>query len=115
MNKYTRIKIFSSLEEAENRVDMNGAEFIKAGNKNLCIARNQNGFHAFDNKCPHQGGALSKGFCNNEDEIICPWHHHGFNVKTGQGKGEYIDVYQLEFTDEGIFVLLPKSFWSFFN
>ena len=94
---------------------MNGAELIIAGNKKLCIARNQHGFYALNNKCPHQGGSLSQGFCNDEGEIICPWHHHGFDVTTGQGSGEYVEVYPLEIKDDGVFVLFPKSAWDIFG
>ena len=115
VKKFTRIQVFSSLEEAQNRVDINAGERIKVGNKTICIARNQKGFYALDDKCPHQGGSLAQGFCNNEGELICPWHHHGFNVQTGQGRGEYVDVYPLEITDEGVFVLLPQSSWNLFG
>jgi nitrite reductase/ring-hydroxylating ferredoxin subunit len=115
MKKQTRVQIFSSREEMENRVDINGAERIKAGRKTLCIARNQNGFYAMEDECPHQGASLAKGFCNNEGEIICPWHHHPFNLKTGKGRGEYVDVYPLEITEKGVFVLLPQSAWDLFS
>lgn len=115
MTRQTRIKVFSSREEAENRVEINGAERIKAGKKTLCIARNKHGFYAIDDKCPHQGASLAQGFCNDEGEIICPWHHHAFDVKTGKGTGEYVDSYPIEFEDDGVFVVLPKSAWRLFS
>lgn len=115
MKGVTRIKVYSSREEAENRIEINSGEKIKAGRKTLCIARNKNGFFALDDKCPHQGASLAQGFCNNNDELICPWHHHGFDVKTGKGKGEYVEVYPLEITNEGVFVTLPRSLWDLFG
>jgi nitrite reductase/ring-hydroxylating ferredoxin subunit len=115
MKKVTRVQIFSSVEEMQNRVDINGAFRIKAGRKTLCIARNVNGFYAVDNECPHQGASLATGFCSNDGELICPWHHHPFNVTTGKGRGEFIEVYPLEITDKGVFAILPQSAWDLFS
>lgn len=56
-------------------------------------------FYAVQNGCPHQGADLGLGslgglatspdfesFCYDErgEHVYCPWHHWGFDVKTGE-------------------------------
>ncbi|MFQ5656648.1 MAG: Rieske (2Fe-2S) protein [Candidatus Methylomirabilales bacterium] len=38
---------------------------------------------AFDARCPHKGGPLGEGTLW-EETIQCPWHHHRYDVRTGQ-------------------------------
>ena len=46
----------------------------------LCILRTNDKIYAFDDHCPHRGGALSEGtFADNC--ISCPWHHAKFDLK----------------------------------
>jgi nitrite reductase (NADH) small subunit len=40
------------------------------------------GFYASDDRCPHRGGPLVEGDLLGE-EIVCPWHLWGFDVRTG--------------------------------
>jgi nitrite reductase/ring-hydroxylating ferredoxin subunit len=40
-------------------------------------------FHAFANRCPHQGGPLSKGRLE-DGVMICPWHLWRFDARTGR-------------------------------
>ena len=40
-------------------------------------------FHAFANRCPHQGGPLSKGRLE-DGVMICPWHLWRFDAVTGR-------------------------------
>src|SRR2546430_3910150 len=39
-------------------------------------------FHAIQNRCPHEGGALSGGTLDGGD-VICPLHGYRFNLETG--------------------------------
>src|SRR6188768_2010274 len=38
---------------------------------------------ALDDRCPHQGGPLTRGTLNGET-LMCPWHCWSFNVRTGR-------------------------------
>jgi len=40
-------------------------------------------FHAIDNVCPHQGGALGEGFLKGH-VVTCPFHFWQFDIKTGR-------------------------------
>lgn len=39
--------------------------------------------HAFGNRCPHQGGPLSKGRLE-DGVMVCPWHLWRFDARTGR-------------------------------
>ena len=38
---------------------------------------------AIDGLCPHQGGPLADGPIEG-NLVYCPWHHWGFDIRTGQ-------------------------------
>jgi nitrite reductase (NADH) small subunit len=52
------------------------------GERTIAIYHTASGFFATDNVCPHRGGPLAEGDLIG-DEINCPWHLWGFDVKTG--------------------------------
>lgn len=58
------------------------AKSFQAGGKIIALYHTANGFFATDNTCPHRGGPLADGDLIG-DEINCPWHLWGFDVKTG--------------------------------
>lgn len=58
-------------------------------------------FYALADRCPHQGGPLSKGdqigelrsqgagrvsYCRRNMIIRCPWHHWAFDIETGRSQ-----------------------------
>jgi nitrite reductase/ring-hydroxylating ferredoxin subunit len=55
-------------------VTVNGAE--------VAVFRRQDRIYAIQNRCPHEGGALSAGTLDGED-VICPLHGYRFNLETG--------------------------------
>jgi ferredoxin-nitrite reductase len=55
-------------------VTVNGAE--------IAVFRRQDRIYAIQNRCPHEGGALSAGTLDGED-VICPLHGYRFNLETG--------------------------------
>ena len=55
---------------------------IHAAGRTLALYHTASGFYATDNTCPHRGGPLAEGDLIGE-EITCPWHLWGFDVKTG--------------------------------
>jgi 3-phenylpropionate/trans-cinnamate dioxygenase ferredoxin subunit len=58
-------------------------------------------FYALADRCPHQGGPLSKGdqigelkpqgagrvtYCRRNMIVRCPWHHWAFDIETGRSQ-----------------------------
>ena len=66
----------------------------------------EGGYHALDNKCPHQGGPLGEGSIE-KGYLRCPWHGWDFHPATGKPPGGYDDgipTYAVEARDDGIYV-----------
>ena len=92
-------------------------DFIRAvqvSGRKLCIIKKENEFYAVQNNCPHAGADLSKGWCT-KGKLICPYHRHEFDIKTGrgsEGQGNYIEVYLVELREDGLYIGIPKPWWK---
>ena len=71
----------------ENADDLEVDQMIltHVGDKRIVLARNENGFVAFDDSCTHKGGSLAGGMmaCGT---VMCPWHGSQFDVNDGSVK-----------------------------
>lgn len=57
-------------------------EFVVDGVE-IVVVNLDGALHAFGNRCPHQGGPLSKGRLE-DGVMICPWHLWRFDARTGR-------------------------------
>jgi nitrite reductase/ring-hydroxylating ferredoxin subunit len=73
-------------------------KLIHAKDKRIVIARTEQGYVAFDDRCSHKGASLAGGamICGT---VQCPWHGSQFDVKTGMVKAgpgnEKIQTYEI--------------------
>jgi Ferredoxin subunits of nitrite reductase and ring-hydroxylating dioxygenases len=58
------------------------AKSIVVGERKIALFHTASGFFASDDSCPHRGGPLGQGDLI-DDEIICPWHLWGFDIRSG--------------------------------
>jgi nitrite reductase/ring-hydroxylating ferredoxin subunit/uncharacterized membrane protein len=60
----------------------NQMALVHASGRRVAIARTEDGYAAFDDRCTHKGGPLSDGtlICGT---VQCPWHGSQFDVHTG--------------------------------
>ncbi|WP_113634950.1 Rieske (2Fe-2S) protein [Nubsella zeaxanthinifaciens] len=97
--------------------DLPEQDFInvfKVNGKKICLIRNQGKLHAVQNRCPHAGGILSKGWCKNGN-VVCPIHRYEYDLETGRGAAaqrDYIDIYPVEERSDGIYIGMKESFWK---
>ena len=49
----------------------------------VALFHSEEGVHALDGVCPHQGGPLGKGRLSGRI-VTCPWHGWQFDVTSGQ-------------------------------
>lgn len=64
--------------------------------RRICIGRNEDGYFAVDDVCPHAGASLAGGF-EHKGELICPLHAWGFDLRSGEcadAAGTRIDVHE---------------------
>ena len=84
-------------------------KLVHANGKRIVVARTENEYVAFEDRCPHRGGSLAAGamICGT---VQCPWHGSQFDVKTGKLKAgpteENITVYKVEVKGDRIFIVL---------
>ena len=101
-NKET-FKLIISLEEFNNK---NQNFVFKARKKQILLMGVKGQIFAIDNRCPHEGYPLSKGFANDNCVITCNWHNWKFNLKTGEcllGE-DNVRSYQINIENGNIYV-----------
>jgi nitrite reductase/ring-hydroxylating ferredoxin subunit len=85
-----------------DELKVNQMKLIHVDKKRIAIAKTENGYVAFDDRCTHKGGTLAGGamICST---VQCPWHGSQFDVRTGKVKAgpakEKIIVYNI--SEEG--------------
>lgn len=73
-------------------------KLLRVGNKRIVLARTEEGYVAFDDRCTHRGGSLAGGVmvCGT---VQCLWHGSQFDVATGKVKAgpatKHIAVYRV--------------------
>lgn len=115
--KLTWYRIFPSEEAAKQQVPLNRATTIHIGGKKICVAHSKEGFFAVNDRCPHNGASLGRGYCSEENSIVCPLHRYHFDLRTGRAKSGIADVvesYPLEVRAGGVFVGLTERVWNLF-
>ncbi len=76
--------------------------------RTIALYRTSDGFFATDNTCPHRGGPLAEGDLIG-NEITCPWHLWGFDVKTGLCAGNpqiRVTAHEVRVDDDRVMVRL---------
>jgi 3-phenylpropionate/trans-cinnamate dioxygenase ferredoxin subunit len=101
-------KVFNSSEDAIKKILDKKSVLVHLGNTEICVARIGNQFSAFINECPHHQMPLNRGSYNNNEEWICPYHRHCFNLKNGKNmtmpESHDLKMYPIKTTSKGLFV-----------
>lgn len=68
-----------------DELKVNGMKLLHVKDKRIVLARTEDRFVAFEDRCTHKGGSLAGGstICN---VVQCPWHGSQFDVITGAVK-----------------------------
>jgi nitrite reductase/ring-hydroxylating ferredoxin subunit/uncharacterized membrane protein len=63
-------------------LEPNQMRLVHLGERRIVLARTEERYVAFDDRCPHRGGSLAGGLmaCGT---VTCPWHGSQFDVGTG--------------------------------
>ncbi|SMO48551.1 Rieske (2Fe-2S) protein [Solitalea koreensis] len=93
---------------------INSIRGVKVAGKEICVIRTTNDYFAVKDKCPHAGGRISNGWCE-QQQIVCPVHRHKFDIHTGKGlpeHGDYLEHYEVLTNTQGVFVGFKKHWWN---
>lgn len=107
-------------EQAGDAIDVGAADelgvdqmkLLRIGARRLVLARTEQGYVAFDDRCTHKGGPLSDGalVCGT---VQCPWHGSQFDVHSGAVKHgpatDAIACYNVDLRNGRLFVHLPHE------
>jgi nitrite reductase/ring-hydroxylating ferredoxin subunit len=88
-----------ALTSAAAGLGLNQMKLVHAADRRIAVARTENGYAAFQDRCTHKGGPLSDGvlICGT---VQCPWHGSQFDVHSGAVKcgpaEQPIETYEIE-------------------
>jgi len=101
------VRIFKTEAEGLERLKENQPQLLIIGSLRICMVRRDQKFFVVQDACSHNGESLSKGKVNHLGEIVCPWHGHQFDLKTGRElseRSEDLITYPVKADETGIFV-----------
>ncbi|MFN7912899.1 MAG: Rieske (2Fe-2S) protein [Bacteroidota bacterium] len=112
---YHWIKIFETEEEMNGSTSFNSFLTLHLKGESICLTRTRQGVFAVQEKCPHNGASLAKGFCTPENLIVCPLHRYQFNLSDGKGKtgGYALKTYPIEIKPNGVYIGIKAKWWEF--
>jgi nitrite reductase (NADH) small subunit len=64
---------------------------VTVAGRRVAVFRTDDGYHAIDAACPHRGGPLADGLVADAC-VTCPLHGRRFDLRTGEGIGDYDGV-----------------------
>tara|TARA_B100000900_G_scaffold401514_1_gene406282 strand:- start:293 stop:709 length:417 start_codon:yes stop_codon:yes gene_type:complete len=71
----------------EKSFENNSEQLHKVKRDDILIVKDDDGFHAINNRCPHLGLALNLGGCDLKNKTIhCKFHSSDFSYDTGEVK-----------------------------
>lgn len=117
MEKYKWIKISVPVDDLDFFVPKNKVRTINAMGKEFCIGHLEDGLFALQNSCPHASGPLGEGEIDAKGNVVCPYHHYKFNLKTGRSAGEegfYANTFPIEIRNDGIYLGVPEKSQNIF-
>ena len=94
---------------AMDELKPNQMKLLHIGNRRIVLARTEERYVAFDDRCTHRGGSLADGamICGT---VQCPWHGSQFDVQTGGVKAgpakDGIGTYAVETTNGRVMLTL---------
>jgi len=101
------VKIFSAGNEAHEKLKENKPQLLIVHGKRICLVKRVHQFYAVSDSCSHNGESLSKGSVNFAGEVVCPWHGHQFNLKTGreyQERSADLVTYPIREEPDGLYI-----------
>jgi 3-phenylpropionate/trans-cinnamate dioxygenase ferredoxin subunit len=112
---YHWIKLFDNEEAMLNNIPKGKAQSLTIKGNKICIAHSGTGVYAVSDRCPHNGASLSQGFCNENDQIVCPMHRYPFDLKTGKataGLAYGLITYPIKTEPDGIYIGIKAKWWE---
>jgi nitrite reductase/ring-hydroxylating ferredoxin subunit len=105
--EYRDINIGKMSEFEENEM-----RSVTIDKHSFLLIRSEGKVYAIDGLCTHYGAPLEEGILCREN-VICPWHHSYFNIKTGKAieppAFNSLNKYDVILNGEDIILRLPDN------
>src|SRR5579859_6815367 len=101
------LKIFENSDKANYALPENQPRLLLIRGKRICIVKRNGKILAVQDTCTHSGESLSKGVINYLGEVVCPFHHYQFNLKTGREcsqRSSDLECFPITENEEGVFI-----------
>ena len=86
---------------------------FKVGNEEIAVVNHGGRFYAFHNRCTHWGVALSEGYINSANQVVCLYHDSSFDLRSGAAIGgpapEDLPIYKVRVEDGRVLVSPPAG------
>jgi nitrite reductase/ring-hydroxylating ferredoxin subunit/uncharacterized membrane protein len=95
-----------------DELDVDQMKLVHVDGRRIVLARTEEGYVAFDDRCSHRGASLAGGsmICGT---VQCPWHGSQFDVRQGTVRAgpaeEGIATYPVEESGEGIRIVVGAA------
>lgn len=101
----------SAVVARTDELKVNQMKLLRLDGHRLVLARTEEGYVAFDDRCTHRGGSLAGGVMI-AGVVQCPWHGSQFNCRTGAVKAgpaqEPIKTYSVAQRDGSILLEIGR-------
>lgn len=101
------VKIFTGTEEARAVLLPNKPQLLLLGTLRIMLVQTDGNIFAVQDFCTHNKESLSKGLVNYRQEIVCPWHGHCFDLRTGREarqRSADLITYAIREEQDGVFI-----------
>ncbi len=104
----TRKSSPSPVVARSDELDVDQMRLVHLDGRRIVLARTEDGYVAFDDRCPHRGGSLAGGamMCGT---VQCPWHGSQFTVRDGDVRAgpaaDRVRTYQIREEDGEVRIL----------
>jgi nitrite reductase/ring-hydroxylating ferredoxin subunit/uncharacterized membrane protein len=82
-----------------DELEVDQMKLLRVDGRRIVLARTEDGYVAFDDRCTHKGGSLAGGLMTCAT-VTCPWHGSQFDVRSGSVRAgpaeEGIHTYRVE-------------------
>jgi nitrite reductase/ring-hydroxylating ferredoxin subunit/uncharacterized membrane protein len=95
-----------------DELEVDQMKLVRIDDVRVVVARTEDGFVAFEDRCTHRGGSLADGvmICGT---VQCPWHGAQFDVRTGAVKAgpaeQSIAPYEIEQVGGSVRLMITKK------
>ncbi len=111
--KQQNMNTWHFLHEEPNTFAQNELYHATIDNTAICFGKNNKGFFASLDRCPHLGVKLSKGTLSFDGDIVCALHQYCFDTVSGREtknkKTGNLIIFETELREDGLYVSLPEK------